>query len=143
MRQSLARYSSPVSFVHAPSLAHFITTIVGFKVFDTHKGLFLLNGRPRLPILAIPLPSRAECYAIPDHLFVSLTSRNAPRSRRIPRVFQLSELPWMTSLDLAVVRAIRCQVSRTPISILRAPTAECVRSDAEYLPRFPDVYPGS
>src|SRR6266851_7766320 len=39
MRQSLARYSAPVSFVHAPSLADFITTIVGFKVFDTHSGL--------------------------------------------------------------------------------------------------------
>jgi hypothetical protein len=37
MRPSLARYSAPVSFVHAPSLADFITTIVGFKVFGTHK----------------------------------------------------------------------------------------------------------
>ena len=39
MRQSLARYSAPVSFVHAPSLADFITTIVGFEVFGTHSGL--------------------------------------------------------------------------------------------------------
>src|SRR6266481_5108067 len=36
MRQSLARYSATVSFVHAPSLADFITTIVGFEVFGTH-----------------------------------------------------------------------------------------------------------
>ena len=37
MHQSLARYSAPVSFVHAPSLADFITTIIGFKVFGTHS----------------------------------------------------------------------------------------------------------
>jgi hypothetical protein len=37
MHQSLARYSAPVSFVHALSLADFITIIVGFKVFGTHR----------------------------------------------------------------------------------------------------------
>jgi hypothetical protein len=37
MRQSLARYSAPVSSVHAPSWADFITTMVGFRVFDTHR----------------------------------------------------------------------------------------------------------
>jgi hypothetical protein len=37
MRQSLARYSATVSFVHALSLADFITTIVGFEAFGTHK----------------------------------------------------------------------------------------------------------
>src|ERR1700751_4473811 len=37
MRQSLARYSATVSFVHAPSLADFITTIVGFEVFGMHN----------------------------------------------------------------------------------------------------------
>jgi quercetin dioxygenase-like cupin family protein len=37
MHQSLGRYSAPVSFVHAPSLAGFITTMVGFKVFGTHS----------------------------------------------------------------------------------------------------------
>ena len=36
--QSLARYSAPVSFVHAPSVADFITTMVEFKVFGTHRG---------------------------------------------------------------------------------------------------------
>jgi hypothetical protein len=36
MRQSLARYSAPVSSVHAPSWADFITTMVGFRVFGTH-----------------------------------------------------------------------------------------------------------
>src|SRR5712664_1418520 len=36
MHQSLARYSAPVSLVHAPSWADFITTMVGFKVFGTH-----------------------------------------------------------------------------------------------------------
>ena len=36
MRPSLARNSAPVSFVHAPSLADFITIIVGFK-FSVHK----------------------------------------------------------------------------------------------------------
>src|SRR6266404_3104796 len=39
MHQSLARYSAPVSFVHAPSLADFITIMLGFKVFGTHRGL--------------------------------------------------------------------------------------------------------
>jgi hypothetical protein len=38
MRRSLARYSAPVSSVQAPSWADFITTIVGFRVFGTHKG---------------------------------------------------------------------------------------------------------
>src|SRR5713226_4254247 len=38
MHQSLARYSAPVSLVHAPSWADFITTMVGFKVFGTHTG---------------------------------------------------------------------------------------------------------
>src|SRR3984893_3849363 len=37
MHASLARYSAPASFVHAPSLADFITTMVGFKVFGTHS----------------------------------------------------------------------------------------------------------
>jgi hypothetical protein len=37
MRQSLARYSATVSFVHAPSLADFITTIVGFEVSGIHN----------------------------------------------------------------------------------------------------------
>src|ERR1700730_14047303 len=38
MHRSLARYSAPVSFVQAPSWADFITTMVGFEVFATHKG---------------------------------------------------------------------------------------------------------
>jgi transposase InsO family protein len=38
IHRSLARYSAPVSSVHAPSWADFITTMVGFRVFDTHKG---------------------------------------------------------------------------------------------------------
>jgi putative SOS response-associated peptidase YedK len=37
MRQSLARCSAPVSFVHAPSLADFITSMFGFKVFGTDR----------------------------------------------------------------------------------------------------------
>src|SRR6266446_6204460 len=37
MHQSLARYSAPVSLVHAPSWADFITTMVGFKVFGTRR----------------------------------------------------------------------------------------------------------
>src|SRR5260370_27718811 len=39
MHQSLARYSAPVSLVHAPSWADFITTMVGFKVFGTDNRL--------------------------------------------------------------------------------------------------------
>src|SRR6202043_1393203 len=37
MRQSLARYSAPVSSAQAPSWADFITTIVGFRGFGTHS----------------------------------------------------------------------------------------------------------
>jgi hypothetical protein len=52
MHQSLARYSAPVSLVHAPSWADFITAMVGFKVFGTHR-----RGRRQQPfakfILAI------------------------------------------------------------------------------------------
>jgi hypothetical protein len=44
MHQSLARYSAPVSFVHALSLADFITIIVGFKVFGTHNRAVSLAG---------------------------------------------------------------------------------------------------
>ena len=50
MRQSLARYSAPVSFVHAPSLADFITTIVGFKVFGTHT-LLPKSARVFVPLV--------------------------------------------------------------------------------------------
>src|ERR1700752_5342806 len=41
MGQSLARHSATASFVHAPSLADFITTIVGFEVFGTHSHLLV------------------------------------------------------------------------------------------------------
>src|SRR6266851_2465676 len=44
MHQSLARYSAPVSLVHAPSWADFITTMVGFKVFGTHTGAGPCSG---------------------------------------------------------------------------------------------------
>ena len=48
MHQSLARHSAPVLFVHALSLADFITTIVGFDVFGTHtiarRGFYLPSG---------------------------------------------------------------------------------------------------
>ena len=37
MRRSLARYSAPVSSVHASSWADFITTMVGFRVFGTFR----------------------------------------------------------------------------------------------------------
>src|ERR1700726_3953422 len=43
MRSSIARYSAPVSFIHAPSLADFITIIVGFK-FSVHTGVCLAVG---------------------------------------------------------------------------------------------------
>ena len=36
-RRSLAWYSAPVSFVHVPSWADFITITVGFRVFGTHR----------------------------------------------------------------------------------------------------------
>src|ERR1700681_1955947 len=39
MRQSLARFSASVSSVHSPSWAYFITTMVGFRVFGTHRGV--------------------------------------------------------------------------------------------------------
>jgi nitroreductase len=42
-----------VSFVHAPSLADFITTIVGFEVFGTHSW-------PRAFDEPIPLPDGGE-----------------------------------------------------------------------------------
>src|ERR1700716_862928 len=48
MRRSLARYSAPVSSVHAPSWADFTTTMVGFRVFGTHSGapraVAIVNG---------------------------------------------------------------------------------------------------
>ena len=44
MHQSLARCSAPVSLVHAPSWADFITAMVGFKVFGTHKSPWHSSG---------------------------------------------------------------------------------------------------
>jgi hypothetical protein len=44
MHRSLARYSAPVSSVHAPSWADFITTMVGFRGFRYTHPL-----RPSLP----------------------------------------------------------------------------------------------
>jgi hypothetical protein len=38
MLRSLAKFSESEASNHAPSLADFITTMVGFKVFGTHKG---------------------------------------------------------------------------------------------------------
>src|ERR1700676_348572 len=43
MHRSLARYSAPVSFVQAPSWADFITTMVGLKVFGTHRSYLSLE----------------------------------------------------------------------------------------------------
>src|SRR6266849_5327409 len=45
MHQFLARCSAPVSLVHAPSWADFITAMVGFKVFGTHSCLAEGRGR--------------------------------------------------------------------------------------------------
>ena len=45
MRRSLARYSAPVSFVHARSSVDFITTIVGLKVFGTHSSSIFWDTR--------------------------------------------------------------------------------------------------
>jgi carboxyl-terminal processing protease len=39
MRRFLARFGEPVRSVHAPSWADFITAMVGFKVFGTHRDL--------------------------------------------------------------------------------------------------------
>src|SRR5690242_20262555 len=44
MRQSLAWYSAPVSSVHTPSWADFITTMVGFRVFGTHRSRTIPGG---------------------------------------------------------------------------------------------------
>src|SRR5712671_3502127 len=54
MHQSLARYSAPVSLVHAPSWADFITTMVGFKVFGTHNGRGSLGPMANAPF---PIPA--------------------------------------------------------------------------------------
>jgi hypothetical protein len=40
MLRSLAKFSESEASNHAPSLADFITTMVGFKVFGTHSGFF-------------------------------------------------------------------------------------------------------
>src|SRR5260221_12888659 len=46
MHRSLARYSAPVSFVQAPSWADFITAMVGFEVFGTHRPRPARNTTP-------------------------------------------------------------------------------------------------
>ena len=45
MRRSLAWYSAPVSFVHVPSRADFITITLGIRVFGTHR-CFARNTGP-------------------------------------------------------------------------------------------------
>src|ERR1700737_2626925 len=39
MHQSLAKFSESEASNHAPSWADFITTMVGFRVFGTHRGV--------------------------------------------------------------------------------------------------------
>jgi len=63
MHQSLARYSAPVSLVHAPSWADFITTMVGFKVFGTHTGSEV-RSRPRSQ-------GRKRCFEVGRGLLIS------------------------------------------------------------------------
>src|SRR5450631_4119690 len=67
MRESLARYSAPVSFVHARSSVDFITTTVGLKVFGTHKQRIIhrrmhkpYKKRVRMPSILDPHRSDIE-----------------------------------------------------------------------------------
>ena len=86
MRPSLARYSAPVSFVHAPSLADFITTIAGFKVFGTHNGLkhdaereardYVANGMLIAAALALGF-SAERTHAGSPNAYFNISSRQA------------------------------------------------------------------
>jgi hypothetical protein len=56
MLRSLAKFSESEASNHAPSLADFITTMAGFKVFGTHRRFESLEGlepRPWCCSLAI------------------------------------------------------------------------------------------
>jgi hypothetical protein len=76
MHLSLAPYSAPVSFVQAPSWADFITTMVGFEVFGTHRGGAFSIGRENLsrrvaeacnvyrPKLASVIVEEIKCWVI-------------------------------------------------------------------------------
>ena len=91
MRRSLARYSAPVSSVHAPSWADFITTMVGFRVFGTHNprlnvfrataGTFTEVARPSLNSGNINRCSMEDARRSASHLKIpSLAPRpNSPR----------------------------------------------------------------
>ena len=48
MLRSLAKFSESEASNHAPSLADFITTMVGFKVFGTHNCILRLKPDVRL-----------------------------------------------------------------------------------------------
>src|SRR6476659_626733 len=91
MRQSLARYSAPVSFVHAPSLADFITTMVEFKVFGTHRNRAgEVVGRIRA--LIKKAPARKDAVEINDAALevVALTRTEAANNNVSVRT-QLAE----------------------------------------------------
>jgi transposase InsO family protein len=64
IHRSLARYSTPVSSVHAPSWADFITAMVGFRVFDTHSGHKPTSVRDRAyPVVALSLIASRSQFA--------------------------------------------------------------------------------
>jgi hypothetical protein len=98
MRPSLARYSAPVSFVHAPSLADFITIIVGFK-FSVHttgniSAFCRLVSRP----MQSPTPSAQDLG--PHHLDESAARpSNGVTSDSVESV-RTSPLPPLSRSDL-------------------------------------------
>jgi hypothetical protein len=91
MHQSLARYSAPVSSVHAPSWADFITTMVGFRVFGTHTGasnlppvgLAVVVTTVANGLLSADLKARLvfcdRKYALPGHRAFSVYAKKNPR----------------------------------------------------------------
>jgi hypothetical protein len=103
MRPSLARYSAPVSFVHAPSLADFITNIVGFK-FSVHTGAHPKAGSrcsSAGSVRAAPSRSVADCPSTRFPTPIAAKTRPVPTQERFgPDDHQHLQDRWKPAIQL-------------------------------------------
>src|SRR3979490_3514654 len=81
MRRSLVRCSAPVSSVHAPSWVDFITAMVEFRVFGTHRRPHVRHRdlRCRLPT-TLPADGNEDRYLMSETAtFRTRTTKGFPR----------------------------------------------------------------
>src|ERR1700738_5416523 len=84
MRRSLAWYSAPVSFVHAPSWADFITITSGFR-FSVHTGISPSQIELVIPVIGIRLQDTGISGQMGLGMFALAVARVVEHRRRRPR----------------------------------------------------------